>query len=271
MRASDVISAKLTLASTPFPREIMMNAHLPTAYFYPSFPQPSRLNNIPAFAYIISHSEIAHFLDYFYVAFDNGDIYIVAISSTNSLEIGYYTRISGTIGPAFVVVEGDFVTGRQDLVFAGGDMSSGGIYTASLLVDLPPSTPPSIPSPNKTGLPMDFSEHAQISRLWLQFCNWAPVFDCHILKTADPFRDRLFVTSGFQNEGGISQVRYGVEGQIVAGGPKFKGYFQLVFWKSETLLIECSVQPTFLHSLTPHMASSYFSCCRYHGNRGYLP
>ncbi|KAK9246933.1 hypothetical protein V1506DRAFT_552715 [Lipomyces tetrasporus] len=215
MRASDVISAKLTLASTPFPREIMMNAHLPTAYFYPSFPQPSRLNNIPAFAYIISHSEIAHFLDYFYVAFDNGDIYIVAISSTNSLEIGYYTRISGAIGPAFVVVEGDFVTGRQDLV------------------DLPPPMPASIPSPNKTGLPIDFSKHAQISRLSLEFYNWAPVFDCHVLKTADPFRDRLFVTSGFQNEGGISQVRYGVEGQIVVGGPKFKGYSHQVFGRAK--------------------------------------
>ncbi|KAK9358483.1 mono-functional DNA-alkylating methyl methanesulfonate N-term-domain-containing protein [Lipomyces starkeyi] len=222
MRASDVISAKLTLASTPFPREIMMNAHLPTAYFYPSFPQPSRLTNIPAFAYIISHSEITHFLDYFYVAFDNGDIYIVAISSTNSLEVGLYTRISGDIGPGFMVVEGNLVTGRQDLVFASGDMSSGGIY----IVDLPPSTPPSIPSPSKTGVPIDFSKHAQYSRLWCEFYSWAPVFDAHVLKTADPFRDRLFLTSGFKTEGGVSQIRYGVDGQVVAGGPKFYGYFQ---------------------------------------------
>ncbi|KAK9237367.1 mono-functional DNA-alkylating methyl methanesulfonate N-term-domain-containing protein [Lipomyces kononenkoae] len=220
MRASDVISAKLTLASTPFPREIMMNGYLPTAYFYPSLPQPSRLTNIPAFAYMISHSEITHFLDYFYVAFDSGDIYIVAISSTNSLEVGFYTRVSGPIGPGFMVVEGDLGTSRQDLIFASGDMSSGGIY----IVDLPLSTPPSVPSPSKTGVPIDFASQAQSSRLWFEFYNWAPVFDSHVLKTADPFRDRLFITSGFKTEGGISQIRYGVDGQIVASGPKFYGY-----------------------------------------------
>ncbi|KAK9366617.1 hypothetical protein V1509DRAFT_568327 [Lipomyces kononenkoae] len=217
MRASDVISAKLTFASTPFPREIMMNGYLPTAYFYPSLPQPSRLTNLPAFAYMISHSEITHFLDYFYVAFDNGDIYIVAISSTNSLELGFYTKVSGTIGPGFMVVEGDLATSRQDLVFTSGDMSSGGIYMVDLM-------PPSMPLPSKTGDSIDFASQAQSSRLWFEFYNWAPVFDSHVLKTADPFRDRLFITSGFKADGGISQIRYGVDGQIVASGPKFYGY-----------------------------------------------
>lgn len=158
-----------------------------------------RLMQVQIFASVHHPENKALLDDYIYVAFDSGDIYIVAVYSDH-IEAHLYARISSDIGTSFLVIEGD--ESRADLVIVGGSLTSGGEFAVNSL--RAHDDDPFIDQPKS------------------EYSNWAPIFDCQVVPKTDFERDRLAVISGYKKNGSITQIRFGIAAQTVVTGPMMK-------------------------------------------------
>lgn len=76
-------------------------------------------------------------MDDLYLALENGDIYFVEVDFEQKefLQlINRAARLNCSIGPAFAAL--DYGLERNDLLIAGGEMSSGGVYLVSACENL---------------------------------------------------------------------------------------------------------------------------------------
>ncbi|KAK9462093.1 mono-functional DNA-alkylating methyl methanesulfonate N-term-domain-containing protein, partial [Lipomyces oligophaga] len=161
---------------------------LPTAYSYPDDLSISLISKLPCFAGLAV-------LDYVYIAFDDGSIYAAAITSSNIIKLALFAKTSSDIGPGFAVIE------KDDLFFVGGNLTDGGFYSFDRQF---------------------YNQGCRIQQLY-SFRNWAPVFDCQVIKSQDKSNDQLFIASGYKENGSIARVRYGIDASVTAQGPRLDG------------------------------------------------
>jgi hypothetical protein len=153
-----------------------------------------------------------------YIALENGDIYFLEVDSQAEIFVQTVTRASQldcSIGGAFAVL--DFGLAYDDVLIAGGEMSSGGIYMVSSLNQW-----------NSSKRHLVLMDESQLSvgpypvrrnlKLEASVANWAPVFDFELVNMsahgqvngiAD--RDRIFACTGRAKYGAITELRYGIQ------------------------------------------------------------
>lgn len=166
----------------------------------PILPCPTnghRQSLVTAWSRPFRHPEYSDLHDDMYIALENGDIYFLEVDSQAEIFVQTVTRASQldcSIGGAFAVL--DFGLAYDDVLIAGGEMSSGGIYMLSVG-----------PYPVRRNLKLEAS-----------VANWAPVFDFELVNMsahgqvngiAD--RDRIFACTGRAKYGAITELRYGIQ------------------------------------------------------------
>ncbi|KAA8910552.1 mono-functional DNA-alkylating methyl methanesulfonate N-term-domain-containing protein [Sphaerosporella brunnea] len=135
--------------------------------------------------------------DAMYVAMENGSIYYIEIHVQaqplvqNVVKASY---LDCAIGTAFAAL--DCGLGYDDMIVAGGEMSSGGIY----LLNIAP-------------WPIDTRAKPEESVI-----NWTPIFDFELVNlstggqgTGNTDRARVFACTGRGDHGAITELRYGIQ------------------------------------------------------------
>ncbi|KAK7204392.1 mono-functional DNA-alkylating methyl methanesulfonate N-term-domain-containing protein [Myxozyma melibiosi] len=187
------------------PKYARCDRALPTAYDHPKHSTSGRLWQQLRDCF----SEDVR--DYVYLAFESGDIFIVAVLGDGQLAMIHYMHIDTDIGTSFSVIENSGA--GPDLVFAAGDLVSGGIFAIN----------------SSTFFRRDESEMsdgailAEPCQALSKFLNWAPILDCQVVKPAGSQNHRLFLNSGYNQRGSVTQIRYGISAQVVINGPLMRG------------------------------------------------
>ncbi|RPB28968.1 hypothetical protein L211DRAFT_855135 [Terfezia boudieri ATCC MYA-4762] len=155
-------------------------------------------------------------MDDLYLAMEDGDIYFVEVNSEapNLVELmNKAGHLDCAIGSAFAAL--DYGLERNDLVIAGGEMSSGGIY----LLKIEPSSPVS----SNLGIDDEL-------KLGETVANWSPVFDFDLINPSSQghaqgraVRDRMYACTGRGEHGAIAEIRYGIHGLIQSAADYMPG------------------------------------------------
>ncbi|KAF8423084.1 mono-functional DNA-alkylating methyl methanesulfonate N-term-domain-containing protein [Tirmania nivea] len=155
-------------------------------------------------------------MDDLYLAMEDGDIFFVEVNSEapNLVELmNKAGHLDCAIGSAFAAL--DYGLERNDLVIAGGEMSSGGIY----LLKIEPSSPVS------SNLGMEDEP-----KLGETVANWSPVFDFDLINPSAQghtqgraVRDRMYACTGRGEHGAIAEIRYGIQGLIQSAADYMPG------------------------------------------------
>jgi hypothetical protein len=153
-----------------------------------------------------------------YVAMENGSIYYLEVHLQaqplvqNAVQASY---LDCAIGTAFAAL--DCGLGYDDMIVAGGEMSSGGIYLVGgtshwgIFCNSAPTKP--CLQLNIAPWPVDTRAKPEESVI-----NWTPVFDFELVNLsagghgngiAD--RDRVFACTGRGDHGAITELRYGIQ------------------------------------------------------------
>jgi hypothetical protein len=150
-----------------------------------------------------------------YVAMEDGSIYYLEIHLQaqpliqNAVQASY---LDCAIGTAFAAL--DCGLGYDDMIIAGGEMSSGGIYLVggtSVFCNSAPTKP--CLQLNIAPWPVDIRAKPEESVI-----NWTPVFDFELVNLSASGhdnsianRDRVFACTGRGEHGAITELRYGIQ------------------------------------------------------------
>jgi hypothetical protein len=154
--------------------------------------------------------------DAMYVAMENGSIYYLEVHVQaqplvqNVVKASY---LDCAIGTAFAAL--DCGLGYDDMIVAGGEMSSGGIYLVRGMLDYHYNSVPTQPCLQLNIAPWPVDTRAKPEE---SVINWTPVFDFELINLsarghgngiAD--RDRVFACTGRGDHGAITELRYGIQ------------------------------------------------------------
>ncbi|KAI5781468.1 mono-functional DNA-alkylating methyl methanesulfonate N-term-domain-containing protein [Geopyxis carbonaria] len=144
--------------------------------------------------YSVSHDDM-------YLALENGQIYFLEVDSQAHMLVQTATNASKfdcAIGTAFACL--DYGLGNDDMLVAGGEMSSGGIYLLKIAA---------------------YPKKESTSRMQESVTNWAPVFDFELVNLpaqgqsiGGATRDRVFAITGRGLHGAVTELRYGLQARI---------------------------------------------------------
>lgn len=153
--------------------------------------------------------------DDLYVAQENGDVFFLEVEEDAQTIISTLTlaiKLDCSVGTAFAAV--DFGLGHNDVLVAGGEMSSGGIYTVR-------RPPPRSRSANTPQLSVGVFAAGDGANREESVQNWAPVIDFQLENLQNhgqgtgADRDRVYACTGRGQHGAITELRYGILANIL--------------------------------------------------------
>ncbi|RPB10620.1 hypothetical protein P167DRAFT_490675 [Morchella conica CCBAS932] len=205
--------------------------------FPPAPPNGQRRVLVTSWARPLRTPNYAYNHDDMYLAMEDGDIFFLEVDTEgpNLIQLANKAcHLDCSIGTAFASL--DFGLTKNDMLVAGGEMSSGGVYLLKIG-----------PHPVETEPKLEES-----------VANWSPVFDFDLVKIpaqghrGKAERDRVFACTGRGDHGAITELRYGIQARIQGSAEYHSGVRRL--W----VLPDSSGAGYFLLSSLPDRSSLCF-------------
>lgn len=220
VKASDIMSGSPSFAKIAFP---------------PAPRGGQRRALVTSWARPLRTPKYAYDHDDMYLAMEDGDIFFLEVDTQgpNLIQLANKAcHLDCSIGTAFASL--DFGLTKNDMLVAGGEMSSGGVYLLKIG-----------PHPVETEPKLEES-----------VANWSPVFDFDLVKvpaqgyaSGRAERDRVFACTGRGDHGAITELRYGIQARIQGSAEYHSGVRRL--W----ILPDSSRKGYFLLSSLPYRSS----------------
>ncbi|PWW76412.1 hypothetical protein C7212DRAFT_187232 [Tuber magnatum] len=215
------------------------NASFAKIAFPPAPPNGQRRSLVTSWARPLRTPQYAYDHDDMYLAMEDGDIYFLEVDTQgpNLIQLANKAcRLDCSIGTAFASL--DFGLNKNDMLVAGGEMSSGGVYLLKIG-----------PHPAETEPKLEES-----------VANWSPVFDFELVNlpaqghaSGKVERDRILACTGRGDHGAITELRYGIQARIQGSADhQMRGVRRL--W----VLPDCSDVGYFLFSSLPDQSNLCF-------------